>query len=140
MRNVPSFSRATVRCLLSATAIMLLAHGQAALAQVQHRIPLFMSASNLNQQGFVRVINLSDRTGTVRVHAIDDSGPALWSHVLFAGREREQSTSTPTIWSAATRRKDCREASATAAATGDWSSRPAWTSRLLRTFVPGTDS
>ena len=74
MLNVSSFSRATVRCLLSATAIMLLAHGQAALAQFQHQIPLVMSASNPNQQGFVRVINFSDRTGTVRVHAIDDAG------------------------------------------------------------------
>ena len=74
MLNVPFVSRATVRCLFSATSIMLLVHGQAALAQFQHRIPLVMSASNSIQQGFVRVINFSDRTGTVRVHAIDDSG------------------------------------------------------------------
>ena len=74
MSSGSSFSRAAVRCLFSVAAITLLAHGQAALAQFQHRIPLVMSASNPNQQGFVRVINLSARTGTVRVHAIDDSG------------------------------------------------------------------
>ena len=37
-------------------------------------IPLVKSASNPNQQGFVRIINHSDRAGTVRIHAIDDSG------------------------------------------------------------------
>ena len=33
-----------------------------------------MSASNQEQQGFVRVINRSAESGTVRIHAIDDSG------------------------------------------------------------------
>ena len=56
------------------TMVFLLAHGQAALAQIHHQIPLVMSASNPSQQGFVRIINYSDRAGTVRVHAIDDSG------------------------------------------------------------------
>lgn len=46
---------------------------QAALA-AQHEIPLFMSASNPVQQGFVRVINRSAESGTVRIHAMDDSG------------------------------------------------------------------
>lgn len=40
----------------------------------QHDVPLFMSASNPVQQGFVRVINRSDESGTVRIHAFDDSG------------------------------------------------------------------
>ena len=53
--------------------VILLTHGQAALAQIHHQIPLVMSASN-PAQGFVRIINYSDRTGTVRVHAIDDLG------------------------------------------------------------------
>ena len=33
-----------------------------------------MSASSMGQQGFVRIINRSGRPGTVRIHAIDDSG------------------------------------------------------------------
>ena len=39
-----------------------------------HTLPLVMSASNAGPQGFVRLINRSDRAGTVRIHAIDDSG------------------------------------------------------------------
>ena len=33
-----------------------------------------MSASDTSRQGFVRVINRSDRAGTVTIHAVDDSG------------------------------------------------------------------
>ena len=39
-----------------------------------HAIPLVTSADNTSQQGFVRIINRSDRPGTVRIHAIDDEG------------------------------------------------------------------
>ena len=45
-----------------------------ALAQNAHTLPLFMSASDTARQGFVRIINRSDRSGTVTIHAIDDSG------------------------------------------------------------------
>ena len=48
-------------------------HFQAALA-AEHDVPLFMSASNPTQQGFVRIINRSGESGTVRIHAVDDSG------------------------------------------------------------------
>ena len=46
---------------------------QTALA-ASHEVPLFMSASNQVQQGFVRVINRSGESGTVRILAFDDSG------------------------------------------------------------------
>ena len=39
-----------------------------------HSIPLVMSADNSTQQGFLRVINRSDRIGTVRIDAFDDDG------------------------------------------------------------------
>ena len=39
-----------------------------------HAVPLLTSADNASQQGFVRIINRSDRPGTVRIHAIDDEG------------------------------------------------------------------
>ena len=40
----------------------------------EYALPLFLSASRSRQQGFVRVINRSNQSGTVRIHAIDDSG------------------------------------------------------------------
>ena len=52
----------------------LLVQAQAAFAQSEHTISLVPAASNTVQQGFVRVINHSDRPGEVRIHAIDDSG------------------------------------------------------------------
>ena len=39
-----------------------------------HAIPLVTSANNPSRQGFVRIINRSDRPGTVHIHAIDDEG------------------------------------------------------------------
>ncbi len=49
---------------------------QAALA-AEHEIPLFISASNAMQQGFARIVNHSDESGTVSIRAIDDSGRAF---------------------------------------------------------------
>ena len=40
----------------------------------EHTLPLVMSASSSGPQGFVRIINLSNRDGTVDIEAIDDSG------------------------------------------------------------------
>lgn len=40
----------------------------------EHILPLFMSTSNLDQQGVVRVINHSDQTATVSIVAVGDSG------------------------------------------------------------------
>ena len=40
-------------------------------------IPLVMAASDRGRQGFVRIINHSDRAGTVDIHAIDDTGRRL---------------------------------------------------------------
>ena len=37
-------------------------------------LPLFMAASNSVQQGFARIINHSDESGTVTIHGIDDAG------------------------------------------------------------------
>lgn len=60
------------------TASGLLAFCGTALAQPsmgrEHIVPLFMSTSNLDQQGFVRVINHSGETATVSIVTVDDSG------------------------------------------------------------------
>ena len=53
---------------------LLLVLGQAVLAQTGHTLPLVMSASNRVQQGLVRIINHSERAGTVDIVAIDDAG------------------------------------------------------------------
>ena len=53
---------------------LLLVLGQAVLAQTAHTLPLVMSASNRVQEGLVRIINHSDRAGTVDIVAIDDTG------------------------------------------------------------------
>ena len=43
-------------------------------AEQRYSLPLLLSASNPVRQGFVRVINRSNRRGAVRIHAIDDAG------------------------------------------------------------------
>ena len=58
------------QCLAVAVLLM---QGPAVLAQQQHSIPLFNPAGSV-QQGFLRIINRSERAGTVRIHAVDDSG------------------------------------------------------------------
>ena len=52
----------------------LLTQAPVVFAQNTHTLPLFMSASNATQQGFMRIINRSDTDGTVRIHAFDDEG------------------------------------------------------------------
>ncbi|MDD9983848.1 MAG: calcium-binding protein [Gammaproteobacteria bacterium] len=58
------------RCL---AVVLLLMQAPAAVAQQQHSLPLFNPADSV-QQGFLRIINRSDRAGAVRIHAVDDSG------------------------------------------------------------------
>ena len=53
---------------------LLLVQAPTALAQNKHTLPLFISASHQTLQGFVRIINRSDRDGMVTIHAIDDAG------------------------------------------------------------------
>ena len=52
---------------------VLLAHGSAGLAQIQHGLP-FVNAAGAAQTGFVWVLNRSGSAGTVKIGAIDDSG------------------------------------------------------------------
>ena len=55
-----------VACLLSIP--------QAAVAQQTYLVPLITPASNYSQQGFIRIINRSDRAGRVSIRAFDDTG------------------------------------------------------------------
>ena len=46
----------------------------AGAAQHRHILPLVLAASSAAPEGFVRIVNRSARAGTVRIHAIDDTG------------------------------------------------------------------
>ena len=68
------FARVGIPAAASMALCSLLA-GPAAFAHGDpHVIPLVTPASNSIQQGFIRVVNRSNHGGTVRIHAIDDSG------------------------------------------------------------------
>ena len=47
-----------------------------------HRVPLFSSAGDPTLQGFVRVVNLSDQSGPVRISAYTDTG-VRWGETSF---------------------------------------------------------
>ena len=51
----------------------LLMQAPGAFAQQQHSLPLVKPAGS-TQEGFLRIVNRSDRAGTVTIHAIDDDG------------------------------------------------------------------
>ena len=57
-----------------ASCVFMVAVGHPVLAQTEHTLPLVMAASNRVQQGWVRIINHSNRAGAVEIVAIDDSG------------------------------------------------------------------
>ena len=57
-----------------ASCLFVVALGQPVLAQTEYTLPLVMAASNRVQQGLLRIINHSDRDGTVQIVAFDDSG------------------------------------------------------------------
>ena len=63
------------RRVLVSTARAVANHRQSTTQQSSaHTLPMVPPASNLVQQGFVRVINNSNRAGDVRITAIDDRG------------------------------------------------------------------
>lgn len=53
----------------------------------EYVVPLFMSASNAQQQGFIRIVNHSNSAGSVQIRAVDDSGyePSALSLRIGAG-------------------------------------------------------
>jgi hypothetical protein len=53
-----------------------------------HTLPMVPPASNLEQQGFVRIINNSDRAGEVTITAIDDRGRRFGPVMLSLGARK----------------------------------------------------
>ena len=66
------------------TVALTLAPSSGAAAQQQHSLPLVKPAGS-TQQGFLRIVNRSDRAGTVRIHAIDDDGDRFGPVTLSLG-------------------------------------------------------
>ena len=102
-------------------------------------LPLVTAASSRSRPGFVRIINHAERAGTASIRAVDDTGRSFapvslpldaQAAVHFNSTDLEEET----------RRKDCRRASARAAATGAWSSPPTCPSRPWPTSAPRTGS
>ena len=53
---------------------LLLAQSPATSAQNKHTLPLVLPDSGAAPSGLVRILNRSERAGTVRIHAFDDTG------------------------------------------------------------------
>ena len=71
---VASLPASAMSLLQSPTGHLTNLSGRATHIGRQVVVPLFISASNPPQQGFARIISRDDRSGTVNIHAIDDSG------------------------------------------------------------------
>ena len=88
---------------VQALALMLLAGvAPAASAQNTHTLPLVLPVTDSGIEGFVRIVNRSDRAGTVRIHAIDDNGGRFGPVTLALGandavnfRSRDLRKATP---------------------------------------------
>ena len=65
---------ARVRRLVVALTVFCAVFVTTGYAATTHSIALFPSASTPHRQGFVRIINHSDQTGTVHITGIDDAG------------------------------------------------------------------
>ena len=57
----------------------------AVVGSADHVLPLVPEASNLRTRGLVRIINRSNRRGTVDIHAIDDTGERIGPVTLSVG-------------------------------------------------------
>ena len=69
----PFFGHLRASLAYALTIMASLLSAQATLAETYH-LPLFVSETTSGQQGVLRVLNLSDNSGSVEVHAIDDLG------------------------------------------------------------------
>ena len=78
-----------------AAAVVALGFASIAAGAATHTLPLVLPASSQALQGFVRILNQSDRAGTVSIHAIDDTGREFGPVSLSIGaRSARHFTST----------------------------------------------
>ena len=74
MTSKPSPVQRSIAAAKLLAITLLLAQSQATSAQNKHTLPLVLPASGAAPGGLVRILNRSDRAGTVRIHAFDDAG------------------------------------------------------------------
>ena len=86
-----------------------------------HDLPFVTAASNLEQQGFVRIANNSARSGTVRIHAVDDTGEYRGPIELSLDAHQAAHFNSQDLEIREARPRGCPGASATVPATGGWS-------------------
>ena len=89
-----------MRTTMKAAALVALGFVSVAAGATMHTLPLVLHASDPAQQGFVRVLNQSDRAGTVRIRAFDHDGRLFGPVTLSLGRGRCITSIRPT-WSGA---------------------------------------
>ena len=65
---------AAARGFAIALMLPMLLHSHTTAAQNTHTLPLVLPASDVRPDGLVRIVNRSERAGTVTIHAIDDTG------------------------------------------------------------------
>ena len=65
---------AAARGFAIALMLPMLLHSHTTAAQNTHTLPLVLPATDARPDGFVRIVNRSERAGTVTIHAIDDTG------------------------------------------------------------------
>ena len=70
---------------MKVAALVALGLGSVAAGATTHTLPLVLHASNPALQGFVRVLNQSDRAGTVSIRAFDDDGREFGPVTLSLG-------------------------------------------------------
>ena len=75
LTKVPPNARRAPMRLLPLLCAAVAALGVAAQEGREHPVPLFMSATDPDgRQGFLRIVNHSDRSGAVQIYGIDDGG------------------------------------------------------------------
>ena len=82
-------------------------------------LPFVPAASNQDQQGFVRIANHSGRAGTVRIHAVDDTGEyrgpielSLNAHRAVHFNSQDLESGSPSKGLSGGRRRRCRQLAA----------------------------
>ena len=80
MKNAIRLAAAVI-CMVTA----ILATAPMAMAQNTATLPLVLPVTDAGREGFVRIVNLSGESGTVSIHAIDDTGERFGPVTLSIG-------------------------------------------------------
>ena len=87
-------------------------------------VPLMISASDSMRQGFVRIINQTDQSGSVRILAFDDAGNAASPIEIQLGASQSLHFNSNDLEGGNPARASTRELEARCVAIGDWTLKP----------------